>query len=216
MKEFSFDTIEEFDKHINDSIYGYDLLHNLIVNISEFFIMQSSELPVVDLGCTSGKLLAKLKSQYSFLRCIGYDKTNHNFLKNADIELIKTDITHDFEMPESQIVYSIFTMQFIEMNKRQNLIEKVCKSINQNGAFIICEKEYANTAKMQEVYTFSNYSNKQKSFNASEILQKEKDIRTIMHPLTSDENKAMLKDAGFKNVDTFFKSLNFTGYICTK
>ena len=29
MSNFSFDTINDFDNHISDSIFGYDVLHNL-------------------------------------------------------------------------------------------------------------------------------------------------------------------------------------------
>lgn len=29
MSSFDFDTIKDFDNHINNSIMGYDLLHNL-------------------------------------------------------------------------------------------------------------------------------------------------------------------------------------------
>lgn len=215
MSKFAFDTISDFDNHINNSIMGYDLLHNLIINLSEFFIQECSTLPVVDLGCTSGKLLQGLKAHYPFLKCIGYDKTDHNFIDAKEIELIKADITNT-DIPQSQIIYSIFTLQFISINERQKILNAVCNSLFANGAFFFCEKEFSVSSKLQEVYTFANYSNKLKSFTHAEVLQKEKDIRTLMSPLTTTENKQMLKKAGFKNVDIFFKSLNFTGYICQK
>lgn len=215
MSSFDFDTIKDFDNHINNSIMGYDLLHNLIINLSEFFIQKNSILPIVDLGCTSGKLLQMIKERWPFLNCKGYDKTDHNFLHTNDIELIKADITN-INFPKSQIFYSIFTLQFIEIDKRQDILKRICKSLYPNGVFFFCEKEYAQNAKFQEVYTFANYSNKQKSFSHTEILEKEKDIRTLMSPLNEHENKIMLKTAGFKHIDIFFKSLNFTGYICQK
>lgn len=34
MKHFNFSTVEDFDNHISSSICGYDLLHDLIINIS--------------------------------------------------------------------------------------------------------------------------------------------------------------------------------------
>lgn len=215
MSSFSFDTIKDFDNHINNSIMGYDLLHNLIINLSEFFIQKNSTLPIVDLGCTSGKLLQTIKERWPFLTCKGYDKTDHNFLQTTDIELIKADISR-IDFPKSQILYSIFTLQFIEIDKRQAILNRICKSLYSNGVFFFCEKEYARNAKFQEVYTFANFSNKQKSFSHTEILEKEKDIRTLMSPLNEYENKKMLKTAGFNHIDIFFKSLNFTGYICQK
>lgn len=215
MSSFSFDTIKDFDNHINNSIMGYDLLHNLIINLSEFFIQKKCTLPIVDLGCTSGKLLQMIKERWPFLTCKGFDITDHNFLHTPDIELIKADITK-IDFPKSQIFYSIFTLQFIEIDKRQKILKRICKSLYSNGVFFFCEKEYARNAKFQEVYTFANFSNKQKSFSHTEILEKEKDIRTLMSPLNEYENKKMLKTAGFNHIDIFFKSLNFSGYICQK
>lgn len=214
--KFSFDTIKDFDNHINASIYGYGLLHDLIINISEFFIQKGSENPIVDLGCTSGLLLSKLKKKYNYVNCIGYDKTSHNFISDDSIELRVADITNDFELPTSQIVYSVFTLQFIPYEFREQIIKKIYASLQPNGCFIFCEKEFANNAKFQEVYTFANYNNKAKQFSSEEIINKEKDIRSIMNPLKGEDNIKMLKKQGFKNIDVFFKSLNFTGYICQK
>lgn len=215
--DFSFDTIKDFDNHINNSIMGYDLLHNLIINVSEFFIQKEAPLPIIDLGCTSGILLSKLKKKYPFIQCIGYDKTDHNFIDDKEILLQVKDLTNkEFTIPNAQIIYSIFTLQFIPFTFRKKILTQIYNSLYDNGALFICEKEYAESAKLQEVYTFANYSNKQQNFSDEEILKKEKDIRTLMSPLTSKENRLLLKESGFTKIGIFFKSLNFTGYICQK
>jgi len=211
-KKFDFSTVDNFDKHINDSISGFTLLDSLIVDISSFFIKKHNNAPVVDLGCTSGRLIDKIQKNYG-CKCIGYDITDHNFIEGVDCRV--QDITKDdFEIPKSQIVYSIFTMQFLSFDSRVKLIRKIRNAISEDGVFIFCEKEYASTAKFQEIYTFANYDNKKKGFTSDEILQKEIDIRSLMSPLSESGNKLMLKECGFNNVDIFFKSLNFTGYIC--
>lgn len=129
--DFSFDTISEFDNHINNSIQGYDLLHSLVLQIVKYFAKPNTT--VLDIGCTSGKLINEIAKDSS-LNGVGYDITDHNFIDGP----------------------------------------------------------------------------------ATEILNKEKTLRKIMHPLTEAENKAMLKKAGFKVIDTFYQSMNFKGYICIK
>lgn len=216
MDKFSFDTIKDFDNHINNSILGYSVLHDLLVNLTEFFIQKDNQMPVLDIGCTSGKLLQKISDRYPTLNCIGYDKTDHNFIQTTEkIKLVQADATK-INFPKAQVIYSIFTLQFIPINYRESILRKIYNSLYQNGAFFFCEKEFAETAKLQEVYTFANYSNKKATFSSDEILQKEKDIRMLMSPLSSKENRKMLERVGFTRVDIFFKSLNFTGYICQK
>ena len=210
--KFSFDTIKEFDNHISTSIYGYNILHNLIVNISSFFIKQDT-IPI-DLGCTTGKLIKTIQETYS-CKCIGFDITDNNFIEGLDLRI--QDITDvNFEIPETNLIYSIFTIQFIEYNKRLPLLKKIYKSLYDNGCLIICEKEIAKSGIIQECFTFSNYQYKKNSFEPSEILSKENDLRKLMNSLESGENVKLLRKAGFKTIEPFFQSLNFKGYLCKK
>ena len=210
--KFDFNTIKEFDNHINNSIYGYEILHNLIVNISSFFIKKNT-IPI-DLGCTSGKLISIIQESYK-CKCIGYDITDSNFI--PDLDLRKQDITDtEFVIPTTNLIFSIFTLQFIDFSKRINLLRKIYDSLDKGGCLIFCEKEICKNGIIQEVFTFSNYQYKQNNFTANEILSKEIDLRSLMNPLQSNDNVILLKKAGFKTIETFFQSLNFKGYICIK
>lgn len=201
--DFNFSTISNFDNHINSSICGYDILHALIINISTFFIQENDPRPVVDLGCTSGKLLKDLGNIVKTVKRIGYDITDHNFLDGEDLR--KADITSkDFIIPDSQLIYSIFTLQFIAFPSRLEILTKIQKSLSKTGAFIFCEKEYTTNARIQEVFTFSNYDYKRRNFSDEEILKKERDIRKIMTPTTSKTNLMLLEKAGFINTEVFF------------
>ena len=212
MNKFDFSTIQDFDNHISKSILGYDVLHSLIVNISSFFI-KTGVVPV-DLGCTSGKLIKILEQQYG-CKCIGFDITDAQF--EAGFDLRKQDITAiDFEIPQTNIIYSIFTLQFIDYSHRLTLLKKIHASLYKNGAFVFCEKEICSNGVIQEVFTFSNYQNKQKAFSPGEILKKEIDLRSIMNPLETSDNMELLREAGFKVIEPFFQSLNFKGYLCKK
>lgn len=212
IKPFSFDTIGDFDNHISGSITGYEVLHSLIVNLSSFFI-KSGTVPI-DLGCTSGKLVKAIRERYG-CNAIGYDLLDTNFLPGLDLR--RQDITDpNFSLPPSNLIYSIFTLQFIDVNKRFDLLRKIYDSLGRNGAFIFCEKEIAHNGLVQEVFTFSNYSNKLKQFTPEEILSKEYDLRKIMTCLETSDNNEMLIGAGFRIVEPFFQSLNFKGYLCLK
>ena len=218
MKEFSFSTIDDFDNHINSSIFGYTLLDALITSIVDFIVKQ--EGTIVDLGCTSGRLLHTLKKQLDATnrKCdyFGYDITDHNFQYE---NCYKADITSpQFIIPKADVILSVFTLQFLSYKDREELLRKIYTSLNPGGCFIFCEKEFCQSGKIQEIFTFSNYEKKMKNFSATEILEKEKTLRKIMQNLTSRQNIGMLYSAGFNTDETsiFFKSLAFTGYLCLK
>ncbi|MGJ0697993.1 hypothetical protein ACR75N_04750 [Parabacteroides merdae] len=212
VKPFSFDTIGDFDNHISCSITGYEVLHSLIVNISSFFIKKGT-IPV-DLGCTSGKLVKALQEKYG-CKAIGFDITGANFLPGLDLRV--QDITlPGFEIPRTNLAYSIFTLQFLDVRDRLPLLQRIFDALDKNGALICCEKEVAPNGIIQEVFTFSNYSNKLRQFTPEEILSKEFDLRKIMNCLEPSDNNKLLYDAGFRIVEPFFQSLNFKGYICIK
>ena len=62
MPKFTFATASEgFDKHILQSVRGYDALWNDVLRYSQYFV--ENETNVVDIGCSTGKLLESMHSQ---------------------------------------------------------------------------------------------------------------------------------------------------------
>jgi len=214
MRGFNFNTISNFDNHICNSIAGYGLLDNLIINICSFYAKKGET--IIDLGCTTGRLINKLAEINTDSYCVGIDITDDNFI-NGEAELIKQDITsNDLNLENPNIVLSIFTLQFIKQSERVELLRKIYNSLNSNGVFIVCEKEINNIGIFQEVFTFSNYDYKKQNFNSDEILQKEEDLRIVMNCLSIGENEKMFSSVGFTRIACFFQSLNFRGWLCMK
>jgi tRNA (cmo5U34)-methyltransferase len=96
------------------------------------------------------------------------------------------------------------------------ILRKVYEGLNDGGAFILAEKVYLNDGKTQDIFTFSYYDFKRKSFSPEEILGKQTALRKIMKNNTADELEEMLKKVGFKRVQPFFQALNFVGWLCIK
>lgn len=218
MKEFSFDTIKDFDGHINKSIPSFNILLNLIENISYSFIRDNYN--VYDLGCSKGSLLLNLsKGNKTNSGFIGYDISSNLLPKKEYSNTLfqKRDITdEDTKFIDPSLILSIFTLQFIDYNKRQPLLNKIYKSLNKGGAFIVAEKVFVKDSYIQDIFTFALYDYKRNNFTPSEILSKQKDLRKIMFPLKEKENIKLFKKAGFKKIEPFFQSLNFKAWLCIK
>lgn len=218
MTKFSFDTIEDFDKHIELSVPNYSHLSELVRNISSYFI--KSETNVYDIGCSTGLLLKNLSIEIpeQNVRYVGYDISENMRPKvKSYFDWIKKDITDsNLDLSNSSLILSIFTIQFLPINKRLPLLKKIYESLNDGGAFIISEKIYLDDSFLNDVFTFSHYDYKLKSFSENEILSKQKDLRYIMRPLSESENIDFFKKAGFKKIECFFSSLLFKAWILVK
>lgn len=218
-----FTTGKEFEKHIRNSIPNYRGMRAILPNITENFVTKNSN--VYDIGCSSGDLLLELNSWYKAsgldLSFVGYDIAD-NLLPNLEYAPNCSFFPRNVSDPtlklyNTSLVFSLFTLQFIHIDKRKLLIQKIYDSLSQRGAFIVCEKITADNGLIEDIYTFTNYDQKEwNGFTYEEILSKQRKLRTKMQVLSQSENEQLFKDAGFKTISVFWKSLNFIGWILVK
>ena len=218
MSKFSFNTINNFEDHINKSIPHYSVLYDIILSISSYFIKQNTY--VYDIGCSTGKLIHNLSTNnIKDVTYVGVDISENLLpsLKHDNLHFLNSDIRNEnFYLNDSSLILSIFTLQFIEPKFRLNILKNIYNSLLPKGAFILCEKTYSNDGLLQDIFTFSHYELKLEHFTSEEILSKQKDLRNIMTPYTSIENLNLLKESGFSKIDPFYQSLHFKGWICRK
>lgn len=218
---FSFETIADFDGHISSSIIGYKTLYDLIIPLASNYIVPGCN--VVDLGCSSGELLRQLSYRYPKAKYMGFDKAIDNLWKDGgdNVEAYELDITSDdFVIPKAKLITSIFTLQFLPPEKREELLKKVSNALLPGGAFIIAEKVYCEGSKAQDHFTFAHYDLKGLNFNPDEILKKQRDIRTIMKPQKEEQIETELYSnivSGFGDanpeVELFWASYQFRAWI---
>ena len=110
----------------------------------------------------------------------------------------------------------MFTLQFLPVKDRADVIKKIYSGLNKGGCFIFAEKIICSDAKFQEMLTFNYYDYKADHFSADEILDKEKKLRSMLKPNTWDEIKNMLADANFKLIQPFWMDHVFVGGVAIK
>ena len=224
MTKFTFATSEEgFDNHIENSVRGYTNLWNDVLSLSKYFVEDYTE--VVDLGCSTGKLLkAMIKQNHKHIPQARYTgiEIEEDFFKDYEKDLdeypqlnyFKGDV-REYDFQNCSLVTSIFTLQFMKPKDREEVINKVYNGLNKGGAFIFSEKTFSCNPKVQDMMTFMFYDHKRKNFSDKEILDKEVQLRHMMKPNTKTELFKMCTDVGFE-VHTFWQNFNFIGVIALK
>lgn len=224
-KQFEFDeeVASVFDDMLNRSVPYYKEMQRLTINFSLKFLEEDHR--VYDLGCSTASTLIELsKSCDKKLELIGIDNSKAMLARasnkakafGVEIELIESDI-FDIEMNNAQLVISNYTLQFIRPLKREKLVQKIYDSLKDGGVFIFSEKVISdnnilNKQCIDEYYDFK----KTQGYSEFEISQKREALENVLIPYTEDENRKMIKDAGFKHCETVFKWVNFATFIAIK
>ena len=222
---WSFKNISKvFDKHVSKSVPFYEEGHDIITELSTFFLNEKSIC--YDLGCSTGSLLEKIIKKNSFKKTVNYfgidiensmikeckrrskGRKNIKFI-NADLKKIK--------LKKSDLIICYYTIQFVKPKDRQIIFNKIYNSLNWGGAFIFFEKVRAPDARFQDisVQLYNEYKLK-KNYSPASILGKTSSLRGVLEPFTSAENFRLLKRAKFKDCMTIMKHICFEGFIAIK
>ena len=115
------------------------------------------------------------------------------------------------------MVLSYYTMQFINPIVRQELFNKVYESLEWGGAFILFEKVRAPDARFQDIAAqlYIEFKLDQK-FNEIEVLGKQRSLKGVLEPFSTQGNMDLLKRAGFVDMMTIMKSICFEGFLAIK
>jgi|TARA_B100001063_G_C16656132_1_gene498580 tRNA (cmo5U34)-methyltransferase len=212
----------KFNEHIKKSVPFYDESHKLIANLSDFFVQENST--IYDIGSSTGTFLNNIYKRHNNkkLKLIGIEKVPE-MIKEAkkrsahkSIKYLKKDI-EKIDLKKSDMIVSCFTIQFIKQKTRQQIINKIYKSLNWGGGFIMFEKIRGSDARFQDIFTLIyNDFKLMNGFSEKEILNKSRSLKGVMEPFSDFGNRSMLKRAGFKDITTVFQWACFKGYLSIK
>jgi tRNA (cmo5U34)-methyltransferase len=220
---FSGDTTNNFDKHVLRSVPFYNEGHDLVCNISDFFLTKNSHC--YELGCSTGTLSTKLAEHNSHkdnIKFIGIDiekdmidmASSKNKIHNLHFEC---ENILDYDLEKSDLIVSYYTAQFLKGKDRQIFFDKIFSSLNWGGALILFEKVRAPDARFQDIYaSLYNDFKVREGYTAHQIYNKSKSLTGIMNPFSEEGNLDLMKRAGFLDITTIMKYICFTGFIAIK
>lgn len=221
---FSGDVVDTFEDHVSTSVPLYNEGHDLIVNLSDYFIKDDSI--AYELGCSTGILTHKLsvhnKDIKTNAKFIGLDIENEmiNFANSHysqnNTQFICDDIL-EFDFEKSDLIVAYYTLQFIRPSVRQLLIDKIYESLNWGGAFMLFEKVRANDARFQDIATgLYNEYKIEKGYKPEEIMAKSRSLKGILEPFSTQGNIDLMRRAGFLDIISLQKYICFEGFLAIK
>ena len=219
--EFDENVTECFDDMLSRSIPDYDMMRKLVTEIGTHFIKLNTA--VMDIGCSNGNAIAPFFQKYALDNTFYMLDTSEPMIQKCkerfgNVENICLwDITKGLPQCNASLILSILTLQFTPIEYRQAIVQNVYNTLNKGGAFILVEKVLGNTCDIDSLSVEKYYKMKSDNLYTQEQIQKKrKSLEGVLVPITAKWNEDLLKEAGFKQIDCFWRSLNFAGWVAIK
>lgn len=220
--KFNGNMVENFESHVAKSVPLYFEGHRLIENLSDYFVKDGSIC--YELGSSTGILSYNLATRHAHKDTtftgleieqdmVDYAQDKY-VAKNLNFECI--DI-NQAELSQSDMIVAYYTIQFIHPKQRQEIFNKIYQSLHWGGAFILFEKVRANDARFQDILTglYTDFKLDQ-GYSSEEIVAKSKSLKGVLEPFSTQGNIDLMKRAGFVDIITIQKYMNFEGFLAIK
>ena len=228
VKDFTFDAqvVEVFPDMISRSVPGYNTIIETIGHLSQRFVTDNSN--IYDLGCSLGAATLAMRQGIKAKNCqlIGVDNSSamierckmhvNAYKGQTPVEIIEGNM-QDTVIENASMVVLNFTLQFIEPEQRQSLINKISTGLNPGGLLVISEKISDNDDICRDLLTDLHHNFKRANgYSELEIAQKRTALENVMRTDTLEVHQNRLSKAGFSHVSPWFQCFNFFSLIAIK
>lgn len=232
--EFDSTVAECFENMLERSIPQYAVMRDSVSRLVCDTLLRDEKksADILDIGCSDGLMIQSLKDRLdnidSKITYTGIDisepmlkKARYRFLDDLiahKVHILNCDLRTDFPKGFYDIVTSCLSIQFTPIEHRQHIIQDIYDSLSiKNGTFIMVEKVLGNTDALNRLFVNTYYDMKRENgYSQEQIDRKRLSLEGVLVPVTNEWNIELLKQAGFRQVDVFWRWMNFVGYIAIK
>jgi len=228
IKDFAFDAqvVEVFPDMISRSVPGYNTIIDTIGRLSQRYVTDNSN--VYDLGCSLGAATLAMKRAIKASKCkiIGVDNSAamvercqmhvDAFKGETQVEIVEENI-QNVKIENASMVVLNFTLQFLEPEQRQALVDKIAKGLNPGGLLVLSEKVTDRDDICRDLLIDLHHDFKRANgYSELEIAQKRTALENVMRTDTLSTHIKRLEDAGFNHVSPWFQCFNFLSLVAIK
>jgi tRNA (cmo5U34)-methyltransferase len=229
-EDFSFnkEVAAAFDDMLDRSVPFYAETQRMVAELAADFAQPGTN--VYDLGCSTCNSflhIDRILAADAGIRFVGLDSSPDMLtkaeakLKSANFSrpytLQAADLNAGVEVENASVVMMVLTLQFIRPLYRERVIRAVARGMVENGCLIIVEKVLGEHSTFNRLFIKHYYEMKLRNgYSELEISQKREALENVLVPYRLDENRELLRGAGFQHVDVFFKWYNFCGILAMK
>jgi tRNA (cmo5U34)-methyltransferase len=210
---------------LDRSVPGYREIQRMICELAGDFAVDGTN--VYDLGCSTGITLRNLDSLSQQVRFVGVD-SSEAMLAKAEQAFAADPLHHPYSLScrnlnegvhveEASVVVMSLTLQFVRPLYRERTLRDIRQGLHDDGCLILVEKVVGEDSLLNRLFIEHYHEFKQRNgYTEIEIAKKREALENVLTPYRLNENVEMLRQAGFRAVDVFFKWYNFAGLLALK
>ena len=225
---FQFDraVVDVFRDMINRSVPGYPTIVHTIGDIAGRYAQPDTNC--YDLGCSLGAATLAMRHQIQApgVRIIGVDNSQAMIDRceelltrddqGAPVDLICASI-EDIEITRASVCVLNFTLQFIPVAQRLDILTAICDGLLPGGVLILSEKIAFEEAEYHQLMIDLHHNFKRMhGYSELEIARKRSALENVLIPESVATHKQRLTTAGFRSVDLWFQCFNFASFVAFK
>jgi tRNA (cmo5U34)-methyltransferase len=223
--KFVFDhhVAEVFDDMLVRSVPFYDEMQGLITDLAGQFCKPGTS--VYDLGSSTGTTLGTLANACPIdnLSYIGVDASSamievaqSRLGEIGSVSFLQHDLNCSLRIENASFVILNLTLQFVDPINRQRCLTEIFEGLNPGGGVCLIEKIDVDSGFATVYESLYHAFKKRQGYSDMEIKGKQEAIKGVLNPSTVNHNEQLLKNAGFSQIDMFFRWLNFAGWVGVK
>ncbi len=226
--DFKFDAtvVNVFDDMVSRSVPFYGEMQRMTTELAAYFALPGTRL--YDIGCSTGTTMHELHKVIDpSVSFVGIDNSDE-MLRKADSKLADVkqhrsltlefgDVNRDLLIENASVVTMLLTLQFVRPLNRERIMRKICQGLVPNGCLILIEKLTSENSLINRLFIEKYYEFKRRNgYSETEIAHKREALENVLIPYRMEENFDLLKLAGFRDMEVFFRWYNFCGMIAIK
>ena len=226
-RDFRFDdsVADVFPDMIQRSVPGYTMVITMTEMLAKKYGQPGSIL--YDLGCSLGASTAAMQRGMQGRACdiIAVDNSaamlqrcEKSHISNDNTQFICADIcTIPMAAGSASMVVLNFTLQFLTIEQRTPLLQKIFTSLRPGGVLLLAEKIRFAEAEQQAFYTDLYHDFKRANgYSDGEITQKRAALANILRPETLATHQQRLSEVGFNTIHTWLQCISFASLFAIK
>jgi tRNA (cmo5U34)-methyltransferase len=221
---FDADVTKVFEDMLARSIPQYDVMRKLVFDLGVRFVVPETE--IVDLGASRGDALAPFVDRFgAYNRYVGVEVSEAmlsvarlRFAGWGDrVRIMDLDLRSKYPNVRASLTLSVLTAMFVPIERRHELIARIYEHTLPRGALVLVEKILGEGAENDALFVDLYYDMKSANdYTAEQIERKRLSLEGVLVPITARWNEEMLRWAGFRRVECFWRSLNFAGWVAVR
>lgn len=214
-----------FDDMLERSIPQYHEMRALTTDVAAAYVQPGTD--IVDLGCSRGEALLPLMERFgAHNRYVGVEVSQpmlaaarERFAAWPDtvLRLLDLDLRERYPFVDASVTLCVLTLMFTPINYRQRIVSDIYASTRPGGAVLLVEKLIGGSAATDTLMVDRYHRMKaEHGYSHEEIERKRLALEGVQVPVTAAWNEDLLRSAGFRSVECYWRWMNFAAWVGIK